>query len=221
MAYKVGLAVMVVGVIISASSWILRGVFFEAMMKLLTFLGAPEDRAILPPYYPEAGGHFLRFFGAILFACGVCIVSLRLGVELLGLAGNSELTARLKGADKLGAGAVAIGFFGAFSTELSRDILYEIFDYKYEIGPAIYRLQTIAEASALVWLGGLAILTRRVGRGVLGCGWVSKLGLGLVVLGIIGATTDNDDPTTMIFWTVIVGILLVGILLHTLRKGMP
>ena len=195
----------------------------------MTLLGAPESRQLLPSHEPEAGGQFLQFFGVILVVCGVCIVSVRLIVELLGLAGEPALTAKLKGSEKLGSGAAAIGFLAIVSTGLSQVILYE-----YGIGAAMTTLETAGYAGGVVLLGGLAVLilggpnlhrvllgwTDRVGWGKLGCGWVNKLGLGLIVLALAGATLGFEDPSTIIAAAGI-GILLVGFVPHILAGGRP
>ena len=234
LAYKVGLGVMVTGVVIAASSWLLGGVVFVALTSLLTLLGAPESRQIMPPHDPEAGGQILQFFGVILVVCGVCIVSVRLIVELLGLAGEPALTYRLKGSEKLGSGLAATGFLVGVSSGLSQVLLYEIFLYEYGTGAAMSTLEAVGYAGGVILLGGLAVLilgarnrhrallgwTDRVGWGKLGCGWVNKLGLGLIVLALVGATLGVEDPTTIVAVAGI-GILLTGVIPHILAGGRP
>ena len=234
LAYKVGLGVMVTGVAIFASSWLLGGIAFAAATALLKLLGAPEDRQILPPYEPEAGTQLLQLFGGILFLCGSCIVSFRLVVELLGLTGNSELTSRLKGAEKLGAGAAAIGVLVVASTGLPQVILYEVFLYDYGSGAAMSALQSAVSVGVVALFAGLAVLilggpnrrrallgwTDRVGWGKLGSGWINKLGLGLIALALAGATLGFENPTAIIAAAGI-GILIVGIVPHILAGGRP
>ena len=232
LAYKVGIGVIVVGVVMFASNWLLGGVTFSAITALLRLLGAPEDRHILPQDEPEAGGQLLQLFGGILIVCGSCIVSLRLVVGLLGLAGNSEWTSKLKGADKLGSGAAAIGFLAIASTGLSQVILLEVFLYEYGTGAAMSTLEKTRYAGSVIFLGGLATLvlgapnrrrallgwTDRVGWGKLGHGWINKLGLGLIVLALVGATLGFEDP---IVAAAGIGILVVGIVPHILAGGRP
>ena len=234
LAYKVGLGVMATGVVIVASSWLLGGVVFVALTALLTLLGAPESRALLPPYEPEAGGQLLQFFGVVLFVCGACIVSIRLVVELLGLAYKSEWTANLGRADRLGLGAVASGFLVGVASGLSEVLLSEVLLYEYGSSGAISIIQTVGYTGSAVLFCGLAILvlggpnrhrvllgwTDRVGWGKLGCAWINKLGLGLIVVAIVGATLGLEDPTTIVAGAGI-AILLVGIVPHILAGGRP
>ena len=236
LAYKVGLGVIVVGVATFASSGLLGGVVFTAVMDLLELMGAPEDRQFLPSDQPGAGGQILQHFGGLLFACGVCIVSIRLVVELLGLAGKPEFTARLGPADKLGLGAAGIGTVTMVSTGLSQNILYEIFLYDYGQGAAMSMLDAAGRAGAVFLFGGLAALilrgpsrrrvllgwADRVGWGKMRCGWINKLGLGLIVLALVGGTlTPGFADTFSIFSAAGIGILLVGIVPHILAGGRP
>ena len=234
LAYKVGLGVIVVGIVIAASSWLLGGVTFSAISALLRLLGAPEDRALLPPYEPEVGGQLLQLFGVILFVCGGCIVSLRLVVELFGMVGNSGFTSRLKGVERVGLGATAIGFLVGVSSGLTQFLLYEIFLYEYGTGTAMSTLETVGYGGVVILLGGLAVLilgapnrhrtllgwTDRVGWGKLGCGWINKLGLGLIVLALVGGILGFEDPTTIVAVAGI-GLLVVGIVPHILAGRGP
>ena len=234
LAYKVGLGVVVAGVAMFASSWLLDGVVFAAVMELLTLLGAPEDRQFLPPDQPGAGGQIIQHFGGAIFACGVCIVSIRLVAELLGLAGKPEFTANLDWAAKLGLGAVGIGTLTIVSTGLSQSILYEIFLYDYGRGAAMVTLGTAGRVGAVFLFGGLAVLilrrpsrrrallnwADRVGWGKMGCGWINKLGIGLIALALVVGMLGFMDPTTIIAAAGI-GILVVGIVPHILAGGRP
>ena len=234
LAYKVGIGVILVGVVFIASSWLLGGVAFAAITALLTVLGAPEDRALLPPYEPEAGEQILRLFGVILLVCGACIVSIRLVVELLGLAGKPELTGKLGRADKVWLGAAAVGFLVVVTSGLSQVLHYEVFFYEYGPAGTMFILQAVGYGGAVIVFCGLATLaiggpnrrrallgwTDRVGWGKLGCGWINKLGLGLIVLALAGATIGFEDPSTIVAAAGI-GILLVGIVPHFLAGGQP
>ena len=236
LAYKVGLGVILAGVVTFASSWLLGGVFFAAVMDLLALLGAPEDREFLPADHPEAGGQILQHLGGILFACGVCIVSVRLVVELLGLAGKPELTARLDPADKLALGAAGIGTLTVVSTGLCQNILYEVFLYDYGRGAAMVALETVGSIGAVFLVGGLAVLilrrpryrrallgwADRVGWGRMGCGWINKLGLGSIVLALIGGALAPGFASAFgIVAAAGIGILLVGFVPHFLGRGQP
>ena len=235
LAYWVGLGVIVAGVAVFASSWFLGGVVFAAVMDFLTLLGAPEDRQFLPPDQP-AGGQILQHFGGVLLACGVCIVSIRLVVELLGLAGKPQFTARLGRTDKLGLGLAAIGFLAMVSTGLVQNILYEIFLYDYGRGAAMVTLEATGRVGAVSLFGGLAVLilrepsrrrvllgwADRVGWGKMGCGWINKLGLGLIVLALVAGTlTPGFAEAFGIVVAAGIGILLVGIVPHILAGGRP
>ncbi len=238
LAYKLGLGVIVVGVVMIVSSGLLGGVTFSAISALLRLLGAPEDREFMPTDEPEAGGYLLQFFGVILIVCGICIVGVRFVAELLGLAGKPELTARLGWTDKLGLGVAAVGLLGGVSSGITQLLLYEIFLYEYGPGTAMFALGIVMYAGGAILLGGLAILilgrpgprralsrvllgwTDRVGWGKMGCGWINKLGLGLIVLAMVGGILGFEGPTTIVTAAGI-GILLVGIVPHILAGGRP
>ena len=234
LVYKVGLGVIMVGIVIAASSWLLGGVSLSAISALLSLLGAPEDRALLPPHDPEAGRQLLQLFGVILFVCGGCMVSLRLAVELFGLVDKSGLTSRLTGVEKLGLGATAIGLLAGVSSGLIQILLYAIFTYEYGTGAAMSTLETMGYAGGAILLGGLALLipgapnrrrmllgwTDRVGWGKLGYGWINRLGLGLIVLALVGAILGFEDPATIVAAAGI-GILIVGIVPHILAGRQP
>ena len=234
LTYKVGLGVMVVGIVIAASSLFLGGVIFSAISALLTLLGAPEDREFLPTDEPEAGGHLLQFFGVIIFVVGICIVGIRIVVELLGLAGKPEFTARLGRADRLGLGVATIGIVVGASVAITQLILYQIFLYEYGPGTAMFALAIVMYAGGLILLAGLAVLvlgrpgprrvllgwTDRVGWGKMGCGWINKLGLGLIALALLGGTLGFEDQTTLVAAAGI-AILVVGIVPHILAGGRP
>ena len=235
LAYKVGLGVILAGGVVFASSSFLGGVVFAAVMDILSLLGAPEDRQFLPPNEPEAGKQILQLHGSVLLACGICIVTIRLVAELLGLAGKPEFTGKLGGTDKLGMGAAASGVLAIVSTGLVQNLLYEIFLYEYGSGSAMAMLETAGTVGAVVLFGGLAVLilrgsrwhrmlgwTGRVGWGKMGCGWINKLGLGSIVLALIGGTlTPGFAEVFGIVAAAGIGILLVGIVPHILAGGRP
>ena len=247
LAYKLGLGVIVVGVVMIVSSGLLGGVTFSAISALLRLLGAPEFREFLPMYEPdlpmyepETGGHLLQFFGVILIACGICIVGVRFVAELLGLAGKPELTARLGWTDKLGLGVAAVGLLVGVSSGLSQVLLYVIFLQEYEPGTAMFALAIVMYAGGAILLGGLAVVilgrpgprrvlsrvligwTDRVGWGKMGCGWINKLGLGLIVLALVGgALTPGFEGPTTIVTAAGIAILVVGVVPHILGGGRP
>ena len=95
-------------------------------------------------------------------------------------------------------------------------------------------LGTAVSVGAVSLFGGLAVLilggpnrrrvllgwTDRMGWGRLGCGWINKLGLGLIALALAGGTLGYENPTTIIAAAGI-GILIVGIIPHILAGGRP
>ena len=234
LAYKVGFGVILTGVAIAASSWLLGGVIFAAVSALLSLLGAPEDHTLLPLSEPEAGGKLLQLLGVVLLACGGCMMSLRLVAELVGLAGRSRFVSRLERTERLGAGAAAIGFVTVVVTGLTQTLLREVFLYDYGANAAIAALETTGYAAGVVLFGGLALLvlgrsgrhrvllgwTDRVGWGRLGYGWINKLGLGLIVLALAGGLLGFEDLASIIAAAGI-AILLVGIVPHFLTGGRP
>ena len=234
LAYKIGLGVIVAGIVIAASSWLLGGVTFSAISALLTLMGAPEDRGFMPTSEPEAGGHLLQFFGAIILVCGICIVGIRLVVELLGLGGKPDLTARLGWADKLGLGVAATGVLVGVSSAITQVLLYEVFLYEYGPGTAMFALAIVGYAGGVILLVGLVVLilrrpgprrvllgwTDRVGWGKMGCGWINRLGLGLIALAMVGGILGFEDPTTVVAAAGI-AILVVGIVPHILSGRRP
>ena len=234
LAYKVGLGVILTGVVMFASSWLFGGVVFAAVMDLLTRLGAPEDRQFLSPEQPEAGRQILQLHGGALIASGSLIIGFRLVVELLGLTGNSGLTSKLKEVEKLGLGAAAAGFLVSVSSGLTQSLLYEILLYEYGTGLAMSTLEVTGATGAVVLLGGLAIFilgapnryrallgwTDREGWGKLGCGWINQLGLGIIVLALVVGTLGFENPSAIIAAAGI-GTLLAGIVPHFLARGRP
>ena len=217
-----------IGVAIAASTWLFGGVAFAAVTAILRLLGAPGELTLLPASDPGAESQILQLFGVMLLACGGCTVSLRLVAELLGLAGASQFTTRLKGIEKLGAGAGAGGFVAVVVTGHAQSLLNEVFLYEYGVGGVMAALEMAGYAAVSVLLGGLTSLTfggagrHRVllGWGRLGHGWINKLGLGLIVLALVGAMLGFEDSNTIVAAAVI-GILRVGIVPHFLAGGRP
>ena len=98
----------------------------------------------------------------------------------------------------------------------------------------MFALEIVGYAGGVILLGGLAILilgrpgprrmllgwTDRVGWGKMGCGWINKLGTGLIALALAGGILGFEDSTTIVAAAGI-GILLVGIIPHFLTGGRP
>ncbi len=221
---------MVAGAIIVMSSGLLEGVVFASVMKLLSLLGAPEDRHILPPSEPEVGSQILHFLGIMVIMCGVGMFCLRLVIELLGLAPKPALAGRLGPGGKLGLGMVAVGLLIQVSVEIPRTLLFDFFRFG-EFGP----FEPISTVGSLIVFCGLVTLilagiglvmafldwTSRVGWGKLGLGWINQLGLGLVVLAIIGGSVFGLNYPVAIIAATGTGMILVGIVPHLLVDGRP
>ena len=152
-------------------------------------------------------------------------------IELLGLGGKPSLTSKLRLGDKLALGTAATGVLVSVSGVLPQVLLYEIFLYEYEELPI---LVTVSYIGGLTLLCGLSLLifggaqrrkvllgwADKVGWGKLGSGWINKLGLGLIVIGVIGATLELHESTTIIAGAGI-AIIVVGFVSHLLVGGRP
>ena len=229
LAYMVGLGLIVTGFVIAMSRDLLGEVLFMALQEFLTLLGAPEDRAFLPPSEPEAGGEILEFFGGIILACGGFIVFVRVILDLLGFTdgggstGLRRLTDKLgiSGGlglvDKLGLAAFAAGFLVFVSAGLPELILYEIFLYDYRQGTMMSILGSVSRVGGLIMYFAMITLLiagperRRVLYGwtykplfydVWGFnvyGWLVRIGLGVFVIGIGLVTTVSGYVDFFIF----------------------
>ena len=227
---------IVAGIVVFVLSWPLGGVVFGAAMDLLSLLGAPEERQILSPDVPGAGGQILRLLGGAVVACGVCIVSVRLAVELVGLPGRPGMTANLAPADRLSLGAAVFGALAVVSTGLSHYILYEIFLYEFGRGAAMVSLETAARIGAAFLIVGLAVLilrrprflrallgwADRVGWGRVGWGWLNRLGLGSIAVGLVSGMLTPGFPEAL-FMIALAGVVVLaaGIVPHVLAGRGP
>ena len=210
--YKLGLAAIATGIIIAVSSDRPGGILFAGLMKLLTLFGAPEDRDFLPPSEPEAGEDILQMLGMMTIACGAGIFSLRLLSEVLGFTGKLGWAARQRGTIKLGLGAAALGFLFYVSGALPALLLYEFFLYNYGAAGIMSTLNTVENVGSAIFYCGLAllILQRLEWLNALLGSWISRLGLGLIVIGTIGAVVGWGVPFII---AAVVGIvtLMVGV----------
>ena len=194
LTYKIGLAVMVTGVIIMVSGGILGGIFFEALMKILTLLGAPEEREFLPPSEPEAGEQMLQLLGGLVFACGTCVISMRLLLAMLGVASKPGWTSKLGWIAKLGLGVAALGLLISIFAATPELLLYEVFHYNYGQPGTMATLETIfGVGNVMLWSGLALLIFGKPFQALLGS-WVNRLGLGLIVIGIIGAVVGWGTP---------------------------
>ena len=227
LAYKVGVGVIAAGVVIAASSGLLGGAVFALLMRLLALMGAPEDRDFLPPDYSEAGSQVLVLLGTLVIMCGVWLFSLRLVIELLGLAPRPALTGKMSPRGRRGLGVAAAGLLVIVSAAVPGELIYET----SRSGEYPMVLTIIGTVGGLMVLCALFILvpgplkavlgwTDRVGWGKLRCGWLNKLGLGLIVLALVGMSLGFEDLLTIVA-TAGIAILLVGIVPHLLVRGRP
>lgn len=210
LVYKIGFAVMVTGVIIMVTSGNFGLIVFAALMQLLTLLGAPAEREFLPPSEPEAGEQMLQLLGNLVFTCGACIVSIRLLLGLLGLAGKPGWTGKLEWVAKLGLGAAALGLLISVFGAVPELLLYEIFRYRYGQPGTMATLETIMDAgNVMLWSGVVLLILGKPIRTLFSF-WVNWLGLGLIVFGTIGAVVGWGVPFTI---AAVIGAvtLLVGV----------
>ena len=203
-AYKAGLVVILAGVVVFASSWLLGGVVFAAVMDLLALLDAPDDRQFLPADQPEAGGQILQHLGGTLIACGVCIATIRLVAELLGLAGRAGIDWQ--------AGPGRQAGFGRGGHRNSHDRLdWTLAEHTLRGLPLRLWARRGHGHAGDGWAGRCCVLDRRTcrshsqetqvsqgaarlggqgGMGQDGCGRINKLGLGAIVLALIWRSSD-------------------------------
>ncbi len=182
-AYQVGLALIAIAIIVAVAGSIIGGVFYEGLMGILKVLGASEDRHFLPPVNPErqylGGGHslspviaeemgakILGFFGGILFACGICVVALRLVLQLVGLTGKPGAPVQSAGAgqpaaarrlglvDRLGLVVVGIGTILVLGGTVAVGILQEFLLLEYQGGFLDYCWLIVGIGSLIFMFGG-------------------------------------------------------------------
>ena len=227
LVYKLGLGIIVAGLIIVLSAGALGGMFYEGLMQLLTLAGAPAERDFLPPSQPENGELILQMLGSLVLLCGACIISARLLLGLLGylaagllqLVGKPNMAAKLGWAAapgwfgnlvwiaKLGLAAAAIGFLVFVFTAVPELLLYEIFLYEYGTPGVMATLGTLYKVGLGMFWTGLALLILGKPIQALLSYWLNALGLGLTLIGAIGALLGLGTP--FIIAGVIGGAMLV------------
>ncbi len=234
LAYKLGLGVMVAGVVIAVTSGLFGGAFYEALMWLMTLLDAPEEREFLPPSQPEKGALILQLLGGLVFLCGACIISIRLllgllanlAAGLLHAAGRRDLAARLGGGGapgwlgklawvaKLGLAAAAIGLLFFVFTAVPELLLYEIFLYEYNAPGIMTTLDTLSRAGLGMFYTGIALLVfgkpLQLALILFLSLWLTRLGLVLLAVAGIGALLGWGTPSVI---TAVTGggVLAVGV----------
>ena len=149
MAYKIGAATAATGIFIWMSSGLLGGVVFASLTRLLSLLGAPEERWFFPPGEPQAGTEILNILGWWVIGCGVWIFGFRMLIDLLGLTTNPVLVGKLGTAGKWCLGLIVVGLLIQISVELP-GVLLEFLRF-VEFGP----FETISTVGSLIVLCGL------------------------------------------------------------------
>ena len=149
MAYKIGAATVVAGVLIWQSSGLLGGTVFTSLTRLLSLLGAPEDRWLLPPGEPQAGSEIIDILGWWVIGCGVWVFGFRMLIDLLGLTAKPMLVGNLGTAGKFCLGLIVVGLLVQVSVEMP-GVLLEWLRF-VEFRP----FETISTVGSLIVLCGL------------------------------------------------------------------
>ncbi len=234
-AYKVALGDIAVGVFMIVCSPFVGGVFFGGLTQLFPLLGVPEDRQFLPASEPQTGTELLGVLGAYILAAGICIFCVRLVLELLGLAGEPQLTRRMRPPGKLALGTAAAGVVvfaaGAFPGNL---VSLLFIDYEPEVQGITSALDVISKAGGLLLVCSLITLLLW-GRGIRGalfgwadavgwaklrCGWINRLSVAFVVGGTIGSVLFFGDVASVFTSTGVI-VLVMGIVPQLLADGGP
>ena len=228
--YKVGAGVAALGLLVIVGSAIFGGLFQRLVMEILELLGAPDDRAFLSRDASGAGGALLSLYGFCLFACGVCVFSVRLALELPGLTGQQALTAGMSLWAKLTAGAGAAGVV-LLTVAALVEFLVLLFvrddDTGTRTGAALTTGAVLIGVAIVAYLlggaGRRAFLlgwTDRVGWGRVRCGWINRIGLALLVAAIFFTVLPFSGLATPF---IIIGLiaLLSGVIPHYLARGRP
>ena len=224
LAYKAGLVVSAAGVLLILCSEIFGGLFYQVVLGLLELQGAPADREFLPPDNPGAGPRLLQFAGSLILVCGICVVSVRLVIGLLGLTSGPELTDKLGQVDKAGLGVAVFGVLLTFSGAIPEVLLYELSRPEFSPTGLMSTLSIVARVGSLFLLCGLLIVavggprrrevflgwTEKYGWGKSGHAWANKTAIGLFVLAVIISMIGMEEVGTYLGGAGIV-LFLVGI----------
>ena len=149
MAYKIGVATTVAGILIWKSSGLLGGSVFASLLMLLSLLGAPEERWLFPPGEPQAGSEILDILGWWVIGCGAWIFGFKMLLDLLGLTARPALIGNLGTAGKWCAGLIVVGLLVQISVELP-GVLFEWLHFV-----EFRTFETISTVGSLIVLCGL------------------------------------------------------------------
>ena len=208
LAYKAGLVVAAAGVLLILFSGIIGGVFYQLVLTLLELLDAPADREYLSPDNRGAGPVLLQFAGSLIFVCGICVVSVRLALGLLGITSGPELTDKLGPVDKAGLGMGVAGVLLTFSGAIPEVLLNELSRPESRQSGLISTLSIVARVGSLFLLCGLLTValggprrrevllgwSEKYGWGKLGHVWANKSAIGLFVLAVIISMMGLENP---------------------------
>ncbi len=235
LAYKIGATSVAVGALMCLASGPLGGAFFDAAMWALPLLGAPEDRSLFSPYDPQAGPNLIVFLGLLVVGWGAATCSLRLLLELLGLAGRPVLTNRMNSVEKTGFGALSAGVVLIVAAGSGQSFIEDIlFDVLLFADSGSELLGRVAAAGVFLFWGGVLILmfrrwsrlraltgwSDRFGWGRLGLPWANTLGLALTAAGAIGLPLGVEGAA-MLAAAGGIGVLVAGVVLGRLFGRPP
>ncbi len=232
--YRVGVATMLTGVMISVSSGFFGGIVFAGTSKLLEALNAPE----LPTTEgAETGSVFILVFGFGVFLSGVFIYSLRLLIELVGFPVERHLSRWFTLGDKLFLGTATISTL----VVILSIIPLIVFEAVFLDNPAVELtslLNSTLTACAWLMVGGFVMFFFRrrytlpkvcrrfnsFGWSKLGWIWVNLLGSGLILFAFIvpgfGLSSLFGLSMNAITGTGLV-MILTGIIPHFLARDKP
>lgn len=242
-AYKVAVCDVALGILAVVLSPVFGGAFYRVFTALLDALGAPENRSLFDVRVTGAGTELLLLFGSYLIAVGVCIFCVRFVLELLGLAGQTNLTRRMMPPGKLVWGTVAAAVV-VLAASILPNILISLFFDGYEsaaLAGVESGLGAISQAGRLLVMCAVITLffapghrfsylfrwTGVAGWGKIRWGWINKLALAMIAGGIIslapffGSPWMPFDDVASIFLNAGIIVLVLGIVPQFFSRGRP
>ena len=226
--YKVALGLVAVGVLTIVLSPFV-GVFLHnlVIVPLLEFQGVAGYG-----YEPETGAEVLALFGVCYVIAGICMFLVRLVFDLLELAGGPVLTHGMRPRSKLALGTAAAGTV-VFAAAIFPMVLLSLLFVDYESAVtgvmsalvAVLRTGILLLACSLMtlFLHGTPFGWADVGGWAkLRCGWINRLAVALVVVGLIGSIPFLPfDEVAAVFAVTGVAVLVLGILPQLLAERRP
>ena len=233
--YKVALGVVAVGVfMIVWSPFVGEFLYTRTITPLIDLLGAPQERRFFTRDEPQTGSEILALIGGCNLVVGICMFCVRLVLELLRLAGEPALTRRMRPPTKLALGTAAAGVVVYAAGKLPEILISLSFIHaELEVLGITSALGTISQAGGLLLVCSPITLFLRghglrglllawadvVGWAKLGCGWINRLSVALIVVGVIGAIPFGDVAS--IFFSTGVTVLVLGIVPQILASRRP